>query len=111
MLPETDLRHVLEWAGQRVPPNLLEQIRIEVDTTPSSITILECRPPWDALRSSGWTRMPLARLRYGKSRKLWTLYWRDRNQKFHLYDLVEPTHSIERLLDEINRDPTAIFWG
>jgi hypothetical protein len=110
MVLATDLRHVLEWARQRVPPNLLEQIRIEVDTTPPSITILECRTPWDVLRCSDWPRMPIAGLRYGKSRKLWTLYWRDCNKKSHLYNLVEPTHSIEKLLDEIDRDPTAIFW-
>ena len=111
MLPETDLHSVLEWAGQRVPLNLLNQVRIEVDTTPSSITILECRPPWDATRRSDWTRLPVARLRYAQARKLWTLYWRDRNQKFHLYEPVEPTQSIETLLDEIGRDPTGIFWG
>jgi hypothetical protein len=39
------------------------------------------------------------------------LYWRDRNLKFHEYDLVEPTPDIQDLLDEIDRDPTSIFWG
>ena len=29
-----------------------------------------------------------ARLRYTKTRKEWALYWRDRNLKFHLYDLA-----------------------
>jgi hypothetical protein len=42
---------------------------------------------------------------------VWTLYWRDRNLRFHLYEEVEPTSSIEDLLGEIERDPTAIFWG
>jgi hypothetical protein len=39
------------------------------------------------------------------------LYWRDRNRRFHLYDLVSPTASVEELLAEVDRDPTAIFWG
>lgn len=39
------------------------------------------------------------------------LYWRDRNLKFHLYDSVAPTPTIQVLLDEITADPTSIFWG
>ena len=31
--------------------------------------------------------------------------------KFHLYDLVEPTRNVETLLNEVDRDPTCIFWG
>jgi hypothetical protein len=42
---------------------------------------------------------------------LWSLYWPDRNDRFHLYDDVEPTPRISRLLDEVAADPTGIFWG
>ena len=103
---------MLLWAGHRLPPDYLEELRIEVDVTPTSITILECRPPWDSGRGGfEWTRAPIARLRYNKSKKTWKLYWRDRSRKFHLYDRVDATESIEMLLDEIDRDPTGIFWG
>jgi hypothetical protein len=50
-------------------------------------------------------------LRYTKTTGVWSLYWRDRNLGFHAYDLVSPTASIEELLAEVDRDPTAIFWG
>lgn len=39
------------------------------------------------------------------------LVWRDRNLKFHRYDLLDPTPRIEELLAELDADPTAIFWG
>jgi Protein of unknown function (DUF3024) len=39
------------------------------------------------------------------------LYWRDRNLRFHSYDLLAPSNRVDDLLDEINRDPTGIFWG
>jgi len=39
------------------------------------------------------------------------LYWRDRNLRFHRYGQLEPSPSIDDLLKEIDRDPTAIFWG
>lgn len=55
--------------------------------------------------------VPIARLRYTKTRDEWSLYWRDRSLKFHEYDLVEPSSDIRDLLDEVDRDPTAILWG
>jgi Protein of unknown function (DUF3024) len=39
------------------------------------------------------------------------LYWRDRNLRFHLYDLLAPTHRVDDLLTELDRDPTCSFWG
>lgn len=88
-----------------------DRVRIEVEVGPTAITILECHPPWDSPSpAANWTRLPVARLRRRRD-GVWTLYWRDRNLKFHLYEEVEPTSSIEDLLGEIERDPTAIFWG
>ena len=82
-----------------------------VDVADRHLTIVECRPPWRADVGSDWTRFPIARLRYVKTTGLWSLYWRDRNLRFHAYDLAAPTASIEELLAELDRDPTAIFWG
>ncbi len=58
-----------------------------------------------------WTRFPIARLRYAQSKKISTLYWRDRKLKFHLYEAAAPSQTIDELLHEIDSDPTAIFWG
>jgi hypothetical protein len=40
----------------------------------------------------------------------WTLYWSDRNGRWHLFDLIAPG-SIDEILDEVERDQTNIFWG
>ena len=56
-------------------------------------------------------RFPIARPRYTQATRMWTLYWRDRNLRFHRYDQLEPSPDIDDLLTEIHRDPTAIFWG
>jgi hypothetical protein len=58
-----------------------------------------------------WARFPIARLRYGRGSRSWALYWRDRNLRFHVYDRLAPSSGVEELLQEIGRDPTAIFWG
>lgn len=115
MLPETDLARINRWVqaqNNRIPPHAREEVRIEAGFNDRSVTILECRPPWDpAGMGSEWTRVPVARLRYTKSRREWTLYWPDRNSRFHRYDLAQPTTDVVALLDEVDRDPTSIFWG
>jgi hypothetical protein len=54
---------------------------------------------------------PVARLRYVHKHRHWALLWRDRNQRWHRYGLVKPTADVIALLEEIERDPTCIFWG
>ena len=46
-----------------------------------------------------------------RSTQAWSLSWRDRNLRFHAYDLLAPSRRVEDLLAEIDRDPTGIFWG
>ncbi|MDQ1427604.1 MAG: hypothetical protein QOK39_1080 [Acidimicrobiaceae bacterium] len=114
MLPELDRQRILRWADLRnkaLPERARDQIRYEIDLTAVSATIVECRPPWRPDFGPDWTRFPVARLRYTKPKNEWSLYWRDRNLRFHLYDLVAPSVHVEDLLVEIDRDATGIFWG
>ena len=75
------------------------------------MTIVEGRPPWRADFGPEWTRFPITRLRYSKATRLWSLYLRDRNLKFHEYERVSASASVEELLEEVDRVPNAIFWG
>lgn len=75
------------------------------------MTIMECRPPWGEPAGSDWTRFPIARLRYTKATKQWSLYWRDRNLRFHRYDQLESSEQVTDLLTEVDADPICIFWG
>lgn len=110
-LPETDVARVQRWCAQRVPPEALHQVRVECEVAPRHLTIVERRAPWREDYGPEWSTVPIARLRYTQADRLWTLYWRDRNLKFHLYDVVAPSRSVADLLDDVGRDPTCIFWG
>jgi hypothetical protein len=110
-LPALDVARVRRWCDERVPAHVSDQIRIECDVAPRHLTILECRPPWREDLGPEWTRFPIARLRYTKTSKTWSLLWRDRNSRFHEYDRVAPSARVDDLLSEIDRDPDAIFWG
>jgi hypothetical protein len=110
-IPELDVARVRLWCEQCVPARVRDQLRVEVDVALRHLTIFECRPPWGADASEEWTRFAIARLRYTQRINAWSLYWRDSNERFHEYDRVPPSRHVSDLLDEIDRDPTAIFWG
>jgi hypothetical protein len=114
MIPELDLTRIRRWVEARnsdLPERAHGLIRHELDVTDRTVTILECRPPRRPDFGPEWTRFPVARLRYTKTRREWSLYWYDRNLKFHEYDLAPPPPHVEDLIAEIERDPTSIFWG
>jgi len=67
--------------------------------------------PWREDLGPEWTSFPIARLRYTIADKTWTLYWRDRNLRFHIYDQLAPSNQVEDLLSGLDHDPTCIFWG
>src|SRR3954462_10293921 len=85
-LPELDVAQVQRWCAARVPEHARHQVRVECEVTPRHLTIVERRVPWREEVGPDWTSLPIARLRYTAVDKSWTLYWRDRNLRFHLYD-------------------------
>ena len=111
VIPELELARIRRYCQERVPSRLRDQIRIELDVSDRSVTILECRPPWTPEIGADWTRFPIARLRHVQAHGVWVLYWRDRNLRWHRYDRIGPSAHVDPLLTEIEADPTSIFWG
>ena len=66
---------------------------------------------WSEEPDSDWIEQEVARMKYDAESERWTLYWFDSNSKAHRYELLKPDKPIEQLLDEVEQDPTAIFWG
>lgn len=112
-IPEFELNRIRRWADRRLPDHIKDEIRIEVDVGRGFVTIFECRPPWHPRIGPEWTRSPVARLRRNAQSALWTLYYSDRNSRFHRYDAFgfKPSTLVDDLLAEIDDDPTCIFWG
>ena len=110
-LSEIDVARVRRWCAERVPEHARHQVRVECEVDRSYLTIVERRAPWRADFGSEWTRLPVARLGYTKASKKWTLYWRDRNLRFHRYDHIEPSVDVAALIDEIDRDPDWHLLG
>ena len=111
MLPELDVDKARRWCEARTPPEMRTQLRVECDVAPRHLTIVDCRPPWREEAGPDWTRFAVARLRYTASTREWTLYWPDRNERFHRYEDLPASTRVDDLLAEIESDPAAIFWG
>jgi hypothetical protein len=114
MLPETDVARVKRWVtarNEKMSPRVAEQLRYELDVAARAVTLVERRSPWREDLGPDWWRRPVARLRYTKVHRDWTLYWHDSDDKFHVYPFADPTPNVETLLAEIDADPTCLFWG
>ena len=61
------------------------------------------------MRSCCW-RTRVAQLRYSANTNHWSRYWADRNDRWHRYDDIDPG-PVDKALNEIEADPTCIFWG
>jgi hypothetical protein len=101
---------VRRFCDQRVPSEARSQVCLEVMTRAATITIVERRPLWEGGPGT-WTRLPIAQLRYGTAAGTWTLFWADRNRRWHRYDRLDPTPQLDDLLREIDQDPLSMFWG
>ena len=110
-LRELEVAQIKRWCADRVPEQTRDQVRVECVVEPRYVTIVERRAPWREDLGPDWTSFPIARLRYTASEKSWTLYWRDRNLRFHAYTQIGPSSHVGDLLAEVERDPTGIFWG
>jgi hypothetical protein len=58
-----------------------------------------------------WSHLAVVQLRHNPDEHDWRLYSADRDRRWHLYDLREPTTTAPALLAELDADPTGIFWG
>ena len=109
-IPDLDLRKIHKYEARVVPPDFQDQIRMEVDIRGKTVTTVECRLPWREDFGPEWTRQGVARMKFDTANNEWTLYWSDRNSRWHIFDLISPG-SIDEILEEIERDRTNIFWG
>ncbi len=93
----------------RVPAQYHDQIRIEFRIKGEEVTLYESRPHYRD--KSTWFSTSIARFKKKSKAESWQLYCADRNNKWHIYQGCPPNRDIEKLLTEVNNDPTGIFWG
>jgi len=112
-IPEFEVRRVsalLErYCEARVRPEVRHKITIGFSVRGSAITLFERRPRFNA--PSQWLEGGVARFRYDATTATWSLYCMHRDLKWHEYLSRGPAKRFETLLNEVQADPTGIFWG
>jgi Protein of unknown function (DUF3024) len=110
VLRESDIARIREMCDTRVPPEACDTVRIELERERQAINIVERRPPWRDDPGPEWSRLPVARLRYVASKRLWTLYYLRHTGRWEHYPLLGRTRRLEELLAELADDPICLFW-
>jgi hypothetical protein len=108
--PDLDLEKIRRFAATRFPAKFVAEMRVECEIKGFEVVLYGARAPWTKELGPEWTRLKVAQLQFHPTKQRWTLSWSDSDGIWHRYDLVRPG-GIDRMLEEIEDDPTGIFWG
>ena len=112
-LPELTKKQVesvlAQFCKRRVPDRLKNKLRLTFDMRGNSVTLYEERPFY--ADPSRWTKMQIAQFRFDPKSKKWSLYCKYRDERWHEHIDSIPTTNFKELVDEVDEDPTGIFWG
>jgi hypothetical protein len=111
-IPELELARVsraLRRHCDKVPLEIRDQLAKDFRLVRSDIELFERRP--HCLERHRKVDHVVAKFRYNAKRGSWTLFWCDRNLRWHAYETMEDRRDFMELLREVEKDPTGIFWG
>lgn len=98
-----------ELCRKRSPAHLKDQVRLEYVMKGHDVVIYERRPRWN--NPHEWGESPVAKLKFVRTAKQWRLYWQRANLKWYEYPGVSASEGLKKLVDEIDTDPLACFFG
>ena len=93
---------------RRSPADLQHEVKVTYAIVGNKVTISQHRTAWDNPKE--WVAMKVALLEYIPRSNVWTLYGFDRNERRAEYPSPS-TSDLTALIDEVDSDPTGIFWG
>lgn len=98
-----------EFYDKKIPEHARSQVHLKYVIRGNSVTLFEERP--DFIDKNIWIDSKVAQFRYNPKDNQWTLYYADRNSKWNEYWDLDPNTDFDVLLQEVEEDPTCIFWG
>lgn len=102
-------RRLSAFCDARVPSAVRDKLRIGFRVRGHDVILFEERPGFQ--RPAEWHEMAVAKFRYVATERVWRLYCQHRDLQWHSYQALPAAKDFKRLLDEVDTDPTGIFWG
>ena len=85
-----------------------EQVKLRYDTKGNRVVLAESRPLF--IDPAIWNEINIAQFEYSPESLRWTLYWYDRKNRRQPYPTGRNRDTLEKLIREVDTDPTGIFW-
>lgn len=114
-MPLTEFTKILietrltDYCEHRIPIDVRDQLKLTYKIEGYKVTLVETRPYHRD--SAVWTETPIAQFRFDRNTQKWSLFSLDRNDRWHLYDLIKPSMNFDDMLKAIDNDKTGAFWG
>ena len=113
-ISEFETKRIEKIVGQfvekrRPKPEIRPELDIGFRLTDQSFEIFEIRPQWN--NPTEKMESPVAKATFVKNKNEWKLFWMRADHKWHRYEPLPTTKSLEKILEEIDQDPYACFWG
>ena len=103
-------KYVVDYITEiRPPAEIRNKLDIQFRVSSQSFEIFEIRPRFDEPKIK--IEIPVAKATYVKSRKIWKLYWKRADLKWHSYKPFPESKAIEKIIDTIRNDVHGCFWG
>ena len=95
--------------SRRPPPHIRAELDLAFRIEGQSVEIFELRPAWR--NPTETLEEPVAKATFVKRTGTWRVYWQRADLKWHRYDPVSETASIEEFLQVVERDEHGCFYG
>lgn len=108
-LPESEQQRVDKLLGQLCERRtIIDLVKLRYDIRGNRVTLTESRPLF--IDPSIWNEVKITQFEYSHESPHWTLFWYDRKNRRQPYPTGKNRDTLEKLILEVDSDPTGIFW-
>jgi hypothetical protein len=93
----------------RPPIHIREELDLGYKIEGQSVVLFEVRPRWD--NRNKIAHSPVAKATYMQTRKIWKIYWKRSDLKWHEYKPYPEAKGIEEFLKVVKSDEFGCFFG
>ena len=102
-------KRLIAYCAARIPARIRNQIRLGLRISGHHVVLFEERPAFRPPHA--WQELPVAKFTFVRTRNVWRLLCQHRDLRWHEYQRMPTARRFDTLLQEVDSDPTGIFFG